>query len=521
MATTITGTGLNSSATPLQTVTPTPDLTNYGGIIQSALDSVSGYQSAYDTATANDAATAGKIQTDQNTLLGKTADTQAFNDQYGVTKATSDINNYVTQLAGVNANISGLANEAKAIPLDVQNKAANTGATDAGVAPITTGRLRENAIKALTQSSLADVLTANITGSQIALSAAQQKVQQALDLKYKPIEDEITNLQNQLALNKQYITDPAEKKLASAQQKILDERARQIAEQKQTESDIAKVVQTASANGAPKAVVDAMSKAKDVTEATRLATGWLSDPLDRQYKQAQIAKIKNDIATSGASSLDPAGVLAYAQQYAADGKIPTGLPKGTFGLVANVAKELPKAAGTVVDKNTGIKSGNLSPTQDDAIAALYDVTNKDLPALLQKFNSINTGVLGGIGGALVGSQDRQDFKTLKQEIVNKLLKARSGAAVSDNEYKRYVSMLPTSFNQPLFLGTDGAKKIQSLQTALNGSLDSTLSTNGLAVYGYSKVNIGGNQYTVGDIVQNSNGQSGRINPDGSITYITQ
>ena len=164
MATTISATGLTTNPDPLKTVTPTPDATNYGGIIQDALNNVNSYQTAYDTATKNDATMASKIATDSNTLLGKTADTQAFNEQYGVNKYKSDINGYLTQLAGVNANITGLANEAKAIPLDVQNKAANTGATDAGVAPITTGRLRENAIKALTQSSIADSLTASITG---------------------------------------------------------------------------------------------------------------------------------------------------------------------------------------------------------------------------------------------------------------------------------------------------------------------------------------------------------------------
>ena len=470
---------------PLKTITPTTDMTNY----QSILD-----QQAAATKSSLDT-----IAADNKIIQGKTADTANFNSQYGVDTTTEDINKYTADLAGINANISGLANEAKAIPLTVQQNNQNTGATDSGVLPQTTGKLRENAIKALTQSSLADILTANITGSGIKLQAAKDKVTQAINLKYKPLEDEVTALQNQLKLNKDYITDPAEKKLASAQQRVLDERARVLAEQKQNDSDISKIAITAATNKAPQAILDAIQQAKTPIEAAKAAAGWLQDPLDAQYKKAQIAKINADIASSGASGIDAANVLAYAQQYASTGTIPTGLPKGTFGIVAQYAKEQPKPDGTLVDRGTGVKSGAVSPTQEEGIIALKDVTQK----LAQLKDMPRLG----------GPQTVSNYNILRGEIVDLIARARSGAALTANEEATYKAKIPkiTSFI--------GDSKIDALQSSITGKLDTELVSKGLSIYGYSKVKVGDNDYTVGSIIQNANGQSGRINPDGSITII--
>ena len=42
---------------------------------------------------------------------------------------------------------------------------------------------------------------------------------------------------------------------------------------------------------------------------------------------------------------------------------------------------------------------------------------------------------------------------------------------------------------------------------------------GWVVNGISTVKIDGQDYTVGDIIQNREGKQGRINPDGTITII--
>jgi hypothetical protein len=98
---------------------------------------------------------------------------------------------------------------------------------------------------------------------------------------------------------------------------------------------------------------------------------------------------------------DPASVLAYAQQYAATGKIPTGLPKGTFGVVSQAARELPKPEGAIIDMNTGTKP-DISDPKMDGLAALYDITlkAKQLKELdLQR----NHGLVSGAFSKVLGS----------------------------------------------------------------------------------------------------------------------
>ena len=212
-------------------------------------------------------------------------------------------------------------------------------------------------------------------------------------------------------------------------------------------------------------------------------------------------------------------IQAYAENYASTGVKPTGLPKNiSLADVTKAAKELPRQNGTIIDLNTGVKPSKLSADEEKGITATYDIVHNKLPTLLEKFNKINTGVLGAIGGSIWTSQDRQDFLTTRGEILNLLLQARSGATVSPQEYDRYAALVPSEWNQSFFLGSDGEKKIKSLQKSLEDTLGSKLNSNGLGIYGYSKVKVGDSEYKIGDIISNGS-QKGRINPDGSITII--
>ena len=213
---------------------------------------------------------------------------------------------------------------------------------------------------------------------------------------------------------------------------------------------------------------------------------------------------------------------AYASQYADTGKLPnpselkySGL---TVGDVTSMAKQMSKPAGALVSTNTGVKSSALSPTQETAITALSEIVNKTLPSLKEQFPKIATGVVGGIGGKIWTSQDRQDYITFRQEFLSKLLLARSGAAVTEQEYERYSNMLPTVWNQAFFLGSDGLKKLNSLETSMKASLDNTLNSNQLSIYGYSDVNVNGTKMKVGQIID-IGGTNYRVLPDGTLTDI--
>lgn len=443
MATTITTDSLNVTD-PLKTITPTPDMTNYQGIID---------QGAADTKASLD-----KINADKALLTGKTADTAALNETTGVNAANADIAKYTTQLADINASISGLSNEAKAIPLDVQNKAANTGATDAGVAPITTGRLRENAIKALTQSSLADVVTANITGSNIKLAAAQDKVTQAINLKYKPIEDEIANLKDQLQLNKDYITDPAEKKLAAAQQRVLDERTRVLAQQKDLEQNLSSVALEAAKNGASQSVIKAISSAKSIGDAITAAGTSLKTPSTEVVKlgdsQAMLidkntGKVLKTYGTAPSTGVNVGGANGAAYS----GVLSTILGSGKF--TKDQAAAVTNAVNNGQDPFTVIKNnaknimGQTEATKLTSLEASRDAFN-DFAASLQAYYDAggDTSLIKGNFEKTInklGKVNDPNLVTLATQLqgtIQSYRNAISGTAYSDQEGKDIASIFP-------------------------------------------------------------------------------
>lgn len=219
----------------IQPVTPTPDTTNYsgitGGVTQSIMDEYAALNAKQSAAQANQQATGTSITDLMKQLTGKTADTQAANDAAGVTAETANLNKYAQQLADLNAQASSLNRATQAIPIQTQERNRNTGATDAGVAPQTAGDLRLNALKALSIGQQSDIAAAAATGSNLRLQAAKDKAQQIIDLKYKPIEDEIALKQKQYDLNKDTL-DSIDKKRSEALQLSLQKEAQDLADKK-------------------------------------------------------------------------------------------------------------------------------------------------------------------------------------------------------------------------------------------------------------------------------------------------
>lgn len=323
----------------------------------------------------------------------------------------------------------------------------------------------------------------------------------------------------------------ASKERVATLQKVIDdtnaalEKARQ--DQQDNQDKIDSVLQTAIKNGADADTVNAIKGSSSVDGALVSAGQFLhseADVLDAQYKKAQIAKvysdISNDAANIKANSLagtDPSQIVAYANEYAATGKIPTGLPKGSFGMVAQVAKELPKQKGQILSVSTGV-----SPTGDatlqTGLGSLYSAIDlaKDLKELDDKRWG---GIVSGTLGKVFGSQDQQRYVDLRSQIVDLLSRARSGAALTPSEEARYGDMLPTRFSEKLGLGVDSSVRIDNFINTLTKDSSNKASSQGWAINGLSKVDVAGQEYTVGDIIANAKGEHGRINADGSITIV--
>lgn len=354
--------------------------------------------------------------------------------------------------------------------------------------------------------------------SQGLLTAAQQTIKDKLDAQFQPVEDQIDFLTKFAAVNNNDLTDSEKFQL----QEKADQKKTDLSNLTKTADDLH---QNMLQNGAPASAFSAIDRITNDYVAGKI-TGPEAQTKMYQvagnygvdtYKQAQTQKLLSDIAATGDS--DPTQTLAYAQQYASTGQIPTGLPKGTFGIVAQTAKELPKPTGTLVDINTGVKPSKLSSTQTDGIVALKDLSQK-LTEAQDLFKTLSTGIVAGAAKSIFPTQGQQQYDALRSEIVDLLARARTGAAINASEEALYLGKIPGKFNNSLFVGSTGDNKIQGLKDSIDGKLNTNLKTNSLAIYGYSKVKIGDQEYTVGDLVSNGS-KTGRVNPDGTITVISE
>jgi hypothetical protein len=273
----------------MKTLTPSDGMDYYNKVFNDAIAGFGDTQQAVNDNTAKTQGQVDEVASLSDILLGKTADTAAANETAGVNAERATNTNLTNQLNDTTAQINALARQAQAIPMQTQQEGEKRIMTDAGAAPITAAGLRENAIKALTLGQQSDILNASLTNSSNRLIDAKDKAQQIIDLKYKPIEDKIKNLQDQLEMNKTYITDPAEKKLAEQQKIILDERTAKIADEKEKEriaaeqkiadtQSINNIALEAAKNGASQDIINAISGATDVRGAIMAAGASLQSP---------------------------------------------------------------------------------------------------------------------------------------------------------------------------------------------------------------------------------------------------
>jgi hypothetical protein len=382
------------------------------------------------------------------------------------------------------------------------------------------------------QASIERIRAAKIFGYAAAAEAvngkialAQDHIDSALTAEFDPITKEIENKKFLLQINMDNFST-AEKRRAEAQSILLDQQKQAAQDAKDAKAKVYDVMLTAAQNGADNATLTKIQNAKTPDEAITLAGSVLGQKFlddkaqqkfDNNIKLATLAieerKARNDAA---AATADPSQILAYAQQYASNGNIPTGLPKGTFGIVSQVAKELPKPDGAIVDFSTGVTSSNVSSTQRDGATALRDLTKK-LDQLQTTYST--TGILSK-------SADRAKYNDLRNEVVDLIARARTGATINDDEAAKYEAKLPallsvgsllhpTTIKRP----STGVQNIADLKSSLSGKLDTLLSNNNAVMYGYTKVNIGGQPYTVGQLITNPSGQTGRVNADGTVTLV--
>lgn len=149
---------------------------------------------------------------------------------------------YESTLRDLGAQLTGIKNEAAAIPLQLMQGASERGVTTPVLGAQENSRLRTNAIAALGVSTL-------LSAAQGQLANAQSMADRAVAQKYDPIEEKISAGMNNLQLimnSPQYSQD--EKKQAFQQQQYLQAQAEQVAQAKQEDRDIWSIATGAASN---------------------------------------------------------------------------------------------------------------------------------------------------------------------------------------------------------------------------------------------------------------------------------
>lgn len=207
-----------------------------------------------------------KLQELNDQLIGQSAYQTEQEAKYGVPQAQATIND-------LNSQLTQLKNEAAAIPLQLQQGAADRGVTTPVLGRQENSRLRTNAIAALGVSSL-------MSAAQGQLANAQSLADRAVEQKYAPIQERITAATANLNI---IMSSP----LFNAQEKARAEAQLEVQRQKQYDLDIARtetqeiynLAVQAAASGVDSVTLSKIQNSKTLIEATQIAgaAGVLED----------------------------------------------------------------------------------------------------------------------------------------------------------------------------------------------------------------------------------------------------
>ena len=314
---TITSSSIAPVNNPLTIVDPIPDNTpSLVGTTQGAADYLKTLDSNLTAAEAKSDETQQTILSTMNKLLGKSGDTATANE-------TSGVNAAAKRIRDLNAQIQATNRESQAIPLKVQEDNRNTGATDRGIAPQEAGRLRMNALKALSLAQEGDLAIADY-------ASAKDKADEIIRVKYEPLENNLKMLQQQYEFNKDSL-DRIDKKRSEALNIALNKEAADLADKKANDKAIQDIKIVLAQNGASKEVLALASKATTIDEILQVGKGFISDPLERKIKEAQLREINTRIA----SNLNPNGVIMTPEQKKATTYTVQGTDTGGLFQIAN------------------------------------------------------------------------------------------------------------------------------------------------------------------------------------------
>ena len=186
--------------------------------------------------------------------------------------------------------------------------------------------------------------------------------------------------------------------------------------------------------------------------------GQFADPFDRAYKQAQIEKIYADIANGqGAELLSPSDAKTLG--------VPYGTTKNQAAQLGIIPSGQLSAAGQQLKANATSGLNSLKTIKRE----LFGDENKNL----NQPGDIRSNIIlrSGIGMA-------REYTSATKEMMDILVRLRTGAAISENEEKFYKSQLPTLTDNEQTVRAK-LKRFEDLFNNLSTQAESTSNANDL------------------------------------------
>jgi len=200
----------------------------------------------------------------------------AVEEQFGIPEQQRQLTEMMNQ-------IRNLQFEAAAIPIQLQQESEGRGRTAGGVAPIEASRQRENTLKALQVSAIAQAVQGN-------LQLAQQQANRLVDIEFSRFESELAYLQTAYTMNKD-ILDREDKKRSEQLSFALQERERVLADQKEERRNVQNMAMTALQYGATPDVAQRIGEAKTFEEAMQIGGRYLGEPFRLQMENQQFTQM--------------------------------------------------------------------------------------------------------------------------------------------------------------------------------------------------------------------------------------
>lgn len=446
--------------TPLNLAPAPQDTTNYGAVIAS-VPSYSDIINQINTVTPQEQ-TFSSSQSGIKSLINKITGMGGSVDQAGnintdIAKNTAfeeqlkkfgfqGSEDAYKQFQDITSQVSNLQKEALSIPLQIQEQFRGTGATAGGVAPIQTAQLRDNAIKALSASSIAETLRGNI-------STASDLAERAVNMQFAPIQAQLNAEMFNYQTNKDAL-ERADKKKADALNFTLQERQRVLNQEIEDKKITQNIVLEAVKNGASKQLIDTASNLSPM-KALSVLSGYMSDPTAKaqalanlEKTRAETNKINNEIKSQG---LNTTVTNQSSEKYAGAISVVLGSSKLSKDQKNDFIKSVNSGQDPfVVIKN---KARELMTGPNATDTQKYETIKEQMNSLDSQLKSYyaqggKTNIFSGNFEKVLnnlGQVDDPKLVTLAVQIASSLQSYRnaiSGTAYSQQEGKDIASIFP-------------------------------------------------------------------------------